>query len=125
MARPLATLGIALVAALGAAGCSSKPVSLAESDPDYQGAVLFAARCGGCHTLAAAGTHGSPTRVRDRERTDGPSFNTRKEEYARVLFAIRNGGFSGAIMPQNILVGEEAQAVAEFVAEYAGTDVAE
>ncbi len=37
-----------------------------------------------------------------------------------VLYAIRNGGYSGAIMPQNIVVGEDAQAVAEFVAEYAG-----
>jgi hypothetical protein len=26
-------------------------------------------------------------------------------------------------MPQNIVVGEEAEAVAEFVAEYAGSDV--
>ena len=26
-------------------------------------------------------------------------------------------------MPQNIVVGEEADAVAEFVAEYAGTEV--
>jgi hypothetical protein len=40
-----------------------------------------------------------------------------------VLFAIRNGGFSGAIMPQNIVVGDEAEAVAEFVAEYAGSEV--
>jgi mono/diheme cytochrome c family protein len=120
MARPLATLGIALTAALGAAGCGSKPISLSESDPDYQGAVLFAARCGGCHTLSAAGTHGSATRVRDVERTDGPSFNTRKEDFERVLFAIRNGGFSGAIMPQNIVVGREAEAVARFVAKYSG-----
>ena len=37
-----------------------------------------------------------------------------------MLYAIRNGGFSGAIMPQNIVVGEDAEAVAEFVAEYAG-----
>ena len=40
-----------------------------------------------------------------------------------MLYAIRNGGFSGAIMPQNIVVGDEAEAVAEFVAEYAGSDV--
>ena len=39
-----------------------------------------------------------------------------------MLYAIRNGGFSGAIMPQNIVVGEDAEAVAEFVAKYAGTD---
>ena len=37
-----------------------------------------------------------------------------------MLFAIRNGGFSGAIMPANIVVGQNAQDVAEFVAKYAG-----
>ena len=42
-----------------------------------------------------------------------------------MLYAIRNGGFSGAIMPQNIVVGEDAKAVADFVAEYAGRDATE
>jgi hypothetical protein len=37
-----------------------------------------------------------------------------------VLYAIENGGFSGAIMPQNIVVGQDAQEVAQFVAHYAG-----
>ena len=37
-----------------------------------------------------------------------------------MLFAIRNGGFSGAIMPVNIVVGEEAEAVADFLSEYSG-----
>ena len=39
-----------------------------------------------------------------------------------ALFAIRNGGFSGAIMPANIVVGEDAEAVAEFLAEYSGDE---
>jgi mono/diheme cytochrome c family protein len=103
-----------------AAGCGSRGVSVAQSDPDHAGAVLFAERCGGCHTLDAAGTQGSATKVRDRERVDGPNFNTRSEEVDQVLYAIRNGGFSGAIMPENIVVGEDAQKVAEFLAKYAG-----
>jgi hypothetical protein len=41
-----------------------------------------------------------------------------------VLFAIRNGGFSGAIMPANIVVGEEAEAVADFLAKYSGQKAA-
>ena len=40
---------------------------------------------------------------------------------ARVLYAIQNGGFSGAIMPQNIVVGQQAHDVALFVASYSGT----
>jgi seryl-tRNA synthetase len=39
-----------------------------------------------------------------------------------VLYAIRNGGFSGAIMPQNIVTGAQAQEVAAFVAKYAGEE---
>jgi mono/diheme cytochrome c family protein len=108
-------------ATLGLSACGSKPVQLSKADPDYQGAELFASHCGGCHTLAAAGTQGSATKVRDRERTDGPNFNTRKEQFSQVLFAIENGGFSGAIMPQDIVVGEQAQQVARFVAKYAGS----
>ncbi len=38
----------------------------------------------------------------------------------RVLYAIENGGFSGAIMPQNVVVGQQALEVARFVATYAG-----
>ena len=39
-----------------------------------------------------------------------------------MLYAIRNGGFSGAIMPQNIVTGAQAQDVAAFVAKYAGEE---
>ena len=39
-----------------------------------------------------------------------------------MLFAIRNGGFSGAIMPANIVVGEDAEAVAEFLEKYSGDE---
>ncbi|HEX6154245.1 MAG TPA: hypothetical protein VFZ19_12060, partial [Solirubrobacterales bacterium] len=46
----------------------------------------------------------------------------RRETKEQVLYAIRNGGFSGAIMPQNIVVGEEAEEVAKFVAKYAGSE---
>jgi hypothetical protein len=54
-------------------------------------------------------------------RTNGPNFNVRCERPVdRVLYAIENGGFSGAIMPQNIVVGHDATVVAQFVAKYAG-----
>ena len=50
--------------------------------------------------------------MRERERVDGPNFNMRKETPDNVLYAIRNGGFSGAIMPENIVVGKDADDVA-------------
>jgi mono/diheme cytochrome c family protein len=116
---PLAC-AVAVVLALGAAGCGTDKVKVAKSDPTYQGAILFKSHCGGCHTLSYAGTHGSASNIRTRERNDGPNFNVRCESVQRVLFALENGGFSGAIMPQNIVVGREAQEVAQFVAKFAG-----
>ena len=100
-----------------------RAVSVAEVAEQHPQAerVLFAERCSGCHTLDVAGTQGSADKVRGRERTDGPNFNTRQETKAQVLYAIRNGGFSGAIMPENIVVGDDAEQVAEFLAKYAGT----
>jgi mono/diheme cytochrome c family protein len=87
----------------------------------YHGAVLFSQRCSGCHTLSYAGTQGSASNVRTREITNGPNFNVRCERpVTRVLYAIENGGFSGAIMPQNVVVGQDARDVAQFVATYAG-----
>jgi mono/diheme cytochrome c family protein len=116
---PLVLTAIA-AAALALSACGSEGIQVSEGDAAYDGAVLFADRCGGCHTLEAAGTQGSANRAL---RNQGPNLNERTETVDDVLFAIRNGGFSGAIMPQNIVVGEEAEAVAEFVAENAGTKV--
>jgi mono/diheme cytochrome c family protein len=116
---------IAMIAAalgLSACGFGEEGVSVSKSDPEYQGAELFATHCSGCHTLSAAGTQGSGNRG---ERTQGPNLDQRTETYEDALFAIQNGGFSGAIMPQNIVVGKEAEAVARFVAEYAGGDAEE
>lgn len=90
-----------------------------KSSPDYEGAQLFAANCAGCHTLAPAGAQGTGNRG---TRVQGPNLDERSEDYDSALYAIQNGGFSGAIMPQNIVVGEEAEKVARFVAKYAGSE---
>ena len=58
-----------------------------------------------------------------RLRAQGPNLDQRQISYDDALFAIHNGGASGAVMPQNIVVGDDAEAVAEFVAEHAGTEV--
>lgn len=119
--RPVLIIGMLVAAALSLSACGfgSEGIAVSKDDPNYEGAELFATHCSGCHTLSAAGTQGSGNRG---ERTQGPSLNQRTETYDDVLFAIQNGGFSGAIMPQNIVVGEEAKAVAKFVAKYAGEE---
>jgi len=111
---------VMLAFALPLAACGEQKIEVPAASPLHAGAVLFSQRCAGCHTLGAAATNGSATNVRTRERTDGPNFNTRRECIERVLYAIENGGFSGAIMPQNIVVGQQAQELAQFVAHYAG-----
>jgi cytochrome c551 len=120
--RPVLIIGMLAAAALGLSACGFGEEGISVSKDDHGGAVLFATHCSGCHTLDAAGTQGSGNRG---ERTQGPNLNQRTETYDDALFAIQNGGFSGAIMPQNIVVGEEAEAVAKFVAKYAGSEAEE
>ena len=91
-----------------------------DSELIKRGSDIFAQKCQGCHTMDIVGAEGSAYEIRDRERVDGPNFNVRAETVENVLYAIRNGGYSGAIMPENIVVGEEARAVAEFLAKYSG-----
>jgi len=112
----------AVAVAPGLAACGSQGISVPEGDAAHPGAVLFSERCSGCHTLTPAGTQGSANRA---VRTQGPNLDQRTESYDDVLFAIRNGGFSGAIMPQNIVTGEDAVKVAKFVSEYAGSEAQE
>jgi mono/diheme cytochrome c family protein len=110
-----------VAAALGLAACGTEGISVSQSDPTYSGAVLFSQRCAGCHTLTPAGTQGSANR---NVRVQGPNLDQRKEKMQDVLFAIRNGGFSGAIMPANIVTGHDATEVAQFVSKYAGESAA-
>jgi len=63
MARRVLTAACLAAAALVASGCGSATVKVAKTDPVRPGAELFAERCGGCHTLSAAGTHGSAANV--------------------------------------------------------------
>ena len=75
---------------------------------DNLGKDTFAATCGGCHTLKAAGTSGQT----------GPNLDDLKPDVERVKEAIREGP---GIMPENLVRGAEADAVAAFVAESAGS----
>ena len=80
-----------------------QPLSPAEE----RGLMLFAENCGACHTLDAAGTTGSV----------GPHLDEAQNDQADVLQAIEQGGKEpGGPMPENLVTGEDAKAVAEFVA---------
>ena len=115
---------VPLLVASGAilSGCGQDSIKLAKDDPNFRGAQIFYQRCAGCHTLNTSSSEGSATDVNSREYKDGPNFNTRQETRSQVLYAIRNGGFSSGPMPQNIVVGKEAEQVADFVAKYSGNE---
>ncbi|MBI5309894.1 MAG: cbb3-type cytochrome c oxidase subunit I, partial [Actinobacteria bacterium] len=78
--------------------------------PDQAAAEVFASKCGSCHTLAAAQSTG----------TVGPNLDALKPDSARVLAAIKNGGVGSGAMPKDIVVGEDAQALADYVGDVAG-----
>ena len=124
--RKIASLTLAAALAVGGTACGTRNVNLDKQDQSNasvkNGANLFAERCSGCHTINSAGARGSkPSKQRAAgERTNGPNFNVRKEKRNDILYAIENGGFSGAIMPANVVVGSDAQDVANYLTKYAG-----
>ena len=121
MTRPI-VIACALASAL-LVGCGGDIEVPKQDQTAHRGAVLFYERCSGCHTFEAANAYGSKPegQLQGGERTNGPNFNVRKVGKEDALFAIRNGGFSGAIMPANVVTGDEAEAVATFLAKYSGS----
>jgi cbb3-type cytochrome c oxidase subunit III len=112
--RVLLLLGaLALLAGCGTGGkASSKGVD------QTAGQKLFQSQCGGCHTLASAGTQGISGP--DLDQAFGPS---RKQGFKEstiqnvVLDQIRQ---PSPPMPKNLVTGEDAQDVAAYVAAVAG-----
>jgi mono/diheme cytochrome c family protein len=119
MRRPLLLLALSAVAAVAGA-CGSEEIDTPKSSQDRAGAEIFHQRCAACHSLDVNGAQGSASDANKREYKDGPNFDERKEDRESVLYAIRNGGFSSGPMPQNIVVGKEAEEVARYVEKYSG-----
>ncbi len=76
-----------------------------------EGKELFRENCAACHTLGAAQAKGVTGPNLDR-------LGTLDEQ--RVLNAIKNGGTGKLQMPAGILDGQNAEAVAAYVAKVAG-----
>lgn len=93
------------------------------------GKMLFQTNCGTCHTLYVAGTDGNfgPNLDLLLAPTGPPSGDTAestiKSTASRVLNAVDNGVDTTTTtgrMPQGILSGQQADEVADFVANVAG-----
>jgi cytochrome c553 len=114
---PLAVLvvGIGIPAAVMLDNAESQtkdgPGGIELTDSQVEAQKVFALRCGNCHTLAASNSVG---RV-------GPNLDTLRPPKALVLNAIQQGRARGqGQMPANIVSGQEAEAVADYVATVAG-----
>jgi len=120
--RGLVPAAATAVLAVTAAGCGGEVK--ADNSQDKAAAESFNQHCSGCHSLKPANSYGSKPegQIQGGERTNGPDFNVRKENRDDVLYAIRNGGFSGAVMPANIVTGPEADRLAEYLGKYSGRE---
>ena len=111
-----AALGVAVPAAVIAArgeaegGTGSLRTQEATAQ-DEEGKQLFISTCKSCHTLEAVQAHG----------VTGPNLDELGGlDEARVLQAIERGGTGTGRMPPQLLEGEDAEAVAGYVAKVAG-----
>ncbi|HET7045419.1 MAG TPA: c-type cytochrome [Gaiellaceae bacterium] len=118
--RPPVLAAIAVAAALLCAGCGTVGTVAAGGDVGT-GKTLFTEKCGACHTLADAGTKG----------TVGPNLDDALGAPAKqgiadsTLRDIVRGqiAYASPPMPQDLVTGDDADAVATYVAQVAGQPV--
>jgi mono/diheme cytochrome c family protein len=83
------------------------------TDLQVHGRELFGQRCANCHTLPAAGAYAKV----------GPNLAETRPPKALVLDAIENGRARGnGQMAADLVEGEDAEAVAQFVAVAGGQE---
>jgi mono/diheme cytochrome c family protein len=109
-------LGVAVPAAViaGRGEALGATDGLSTEDPTAKeelGKQLFIQNCKSCHTLEAVQAHG----------VIGPNLDQLGGiDKQRVLGAIKRGGTGSGRMPPGLLEGEDADAVATYVANVAG-----
>jgi mono/diheme cytochrome c family protein len=98
------------VASAALAGCgSSTPLPSGANPAD--GKVIFTESCGGCHTLAAAGTNGGT----------GPELTNIGLTWGEVAKQVQNGG-GGMPSFQGDLTAQQITAVSKFVDDNDGSN---
>jgi cytochrome c oxidase subunit 2 len=115
-----------IVTVLGAAAlsaCGGTGVPNAASVDTTKGKQLFTATCGGCHTLADAGTAGKT----------GPDLDS--AYVGDRLIGMKDSSFEALVrqqidladppMPRHLLKGQDADDVAAYVAKVAGVKLAQ
>jgi cytochrome c2 len=108
--------GLLGVAAL-ASGCGQ--TGIAKSGDTSQGKQLFVSKCGSCHRLADAGTPGT-----QGPDLDGAFAAARQQKFkvSTIRQVVYDQIYHAAPpMPQRLVTGDDAAAVAAYVASVAGT----
>ena len=102
----------AVIASRGESVGAVGPLRTEEASTSLEeGKTLFIETCKSCHTLAAVEAHG----------VTGPNLDDLAPlDKQRVLNAIEKGGTGSGRMPPGLLEGEDADAVATYVANVAG-----
>jgi mono/diheme cytochrome c family protein len=123
----IALVTLVVAAALLAAGCGAVPHMTAGEGNAVPGKALFTEHCGACHFLEAAGTTG----------TIGPNLDdvfgiVRKQGFdestirdvvrGQIAYPETETASGGPGMPAEIVTGQQAEDVADFVAQCAGVE---
>jgi mono/diheme cytochrome c family protein len=111
---------LALTAVLVVSGCGQ--TGLAKQGDVSQGKQLFVSKCGGCHRLADAATQGT-----QGPDLDGAFAGARQQKFK--ISTIRQVVYdqiyhAAAPMPRKLVTGDDASAVASYVASVAGSGTA-
>jgi mono/diheme cytochrome c family protein len=124
-ARALPSACALLLAALVTAGCGTVGISKAGTGDRVRGKELFPDKCGSCHALADAGTVGVVGPNLDdafvQSRADGIGETTIQSVVrGQIAYPTENPPTGLPGMPADIVTGEDAEAVAAYVASVAG-----
>ena len=120
MRRVLALLVTAALALTGA-GCGSSPAPGVSGADLANGKKLFTTTCGGCHTLADAGTKGTIGPDLDTAYAQPASQGWERSSFEALVKNQIAWGSPDAQppMPANLLKGQDATDVAAYVADVA------
>jgi mono/diheme cytochrome c family protein len=121
----LVASAVALAAFL-TAGCGSGSVGFSEGTGDRaKGKELFTQNCGGCHTLADAGTQGQVGPNLDyaflQSRRDGLGESSIVQVVrGQIAYPVTDPSTGAPGMPADIVEGQDAEDVASYVGAVAG-----
>jgi mono/diheme cytochrome c family protein len=140
--RRVAALLVLSLVTLGAVGCSDTVGFDSGSGDRTRGKELFVPKCGSCHTLADAGTSGTIGPNLDyaffQYRVDATGAHPDDSDFqaqladqeiastvrqvvrGQIAYAVERPSTGAPGMPRNIVVGDDAAAVAAYVASVAG-----